>query len=59
MNEKRFDDIVKGKLNDLTPKGDQDVWAFFEAKLDKVDKLNDESNKIFDNRKHINFLIIF
>ncbi len=48
MNEKRFDDIVKGKLNDLTPKGDQDVWTFFEAKLDKVDNLNDESNQIFD-----------
>ena len=49
MNEKKFDDIVKEKLNELTPQGDQGIWSYLESKLEKVENSNVHADAEFDN----------
>ncbi len=49
MTEKKFDDIVKGKLNELTPEGDQGGWSFFESKLEKAENSSTFSDSDFDS----------
>lgn len=34
MNNKDFDDIIKGKLDHLAPTESKDIWSSFESKLD-------------------------
>jgi FKBP-type peptidyl-prolyl cis-trans isomerase len=48
MSEEKFDDIIKGKLNNLTSPEVKDVWAAFEAKLNSTDNDINQNDQQFD-----------
>ena len=47
MNDKKFDNIIKGKLDHLSPSERQDIWSSLESKLDIVQPV--QTDDAFDN----------
>ena len=53
MNNKRFDDVIKDKLEHHTPPGDSDVWSSFESKLDTHQTQHHEGSFDENVKKHL------
>ena len=53
MNDKRFDDVIKDKLEQHIPPGDSDVWSSFESKLDTHQTQQQESAFDDNVKKHL------
>jgi len=49
MTEKKFDDIIKNKLKDLSAQADAGSWSAFESKLSHIDEVTSDSTQEFDN----------
>lgn len=47
MNDKKFDNIIKGKLDHLSPSDGQDIWSSLESKLDIVQPV--QTDDTFDD----------
>lgn len=48
MNEKKFDDLVKGKLSDLRAEDSGGDWNMFESKWDAENRNTEISDEVFD-----------
>jgi len=49
MNEKKFDDIIKGKIDNLITGNSNESWAAFESKWDAANSNSDSENQAFDS----------
>ena len=47
MNDKKFDNIIKGKLDHLSPSERQDIWSSLESKLDIIQPV--QTDDAFDD----------
>lgn len=49
MNEKKFDDIIKGKLDNFNTGNSDESWSAFESKWDAANVNSESENKEFDS----------
>jgi hypothetical protein len=49
MNEKKFDDIIKGKIDNLVTGNSDESWSAFESKWDAANVNSESENQEFDS----------